>query len=384
MVDHVAAQTLLMVVFVSVVLGAAGFVAAPAILDLMGVAPDVRVAAVGFLRVSFVALVFNFFFFMFQALMRGVGEARMPVFIVLGTVILNFAFDPLFIFGWGPIPAMGVMGAAVATAATQSLAAAIGLATLLRGRYGIHLAWRDFIPDPAYIRRAFVLGFPGSIEQSARALGMTVLTFLITTFGTVTVAAYGIGSTVVQVVMIPAMGLSMAVSTLVGQNIGAGNVDRAERIARLGAVLGFGVLTAVGAVAFVGARAIVSFFVPTDPGVIAAGTEYLRIMALSWGFVGAQFSMTGVLRASGNMMTTMMLTLVSQWVLQFPLAYVFSMHTPLRARGIWWAFPVSNAAIAVITAIVFASGEWKHKRLVSAEEALAVRVTDEIMAEEPK
>jgi MATE family, multidrug efflux pump len=384
MVDHIAAQTLLMVVFVSIVLGAAGFVAAPAILDLMGVAPDVRAAAVGFLRVSFVALVFNFFFFMFQALMRGVGEARMPVFIVLGTVILNFALDPLFIFGWGSIPAMGVMGAAVATASTQSLAAIIGLATLLRGRYGIHLAWRDFVPDPAYMRRAFVLGFPGSIEQSARALGMTVLTFLITTFGTVTVAAYGIGSTVVQVVMIPAMGLSMAVSTLVGQNIGAGNIDRAERIARLGAMMGFCVLTAVGAIAFLGARAIVAFFVPNDPGVIAAGTEYLRIMALSWGFLGAQFSMTGVLRASGNMMTTMMLTLVSQWVLQFPLAYVLSMHTPLHARGIWWAFPVSNVTIAVITAIVFAGGEWKHKRLVSPEEALAGRVTDEIIAEEPK
>jgi Na+-driven multidrug efflux pump len=201
---------------------------------------------------------------------------------------------------------------------------------------------------------------------------------------TVTVAAYGIGTTVVQVVMIPAMGLSMAVATLVGQNIGAGQVDRAERIARLGVLMGFGVLTLVGAVAFVSARAIVTFFVPSDPAVIAAGTEYLRIMALSWGFLGAQFSMTGVLRASGNMMTTMMLTLVSQWVLQFPLAYMFSMHTSLRARGIWWAFPVSNAAIAVITAIVFASGEWKHKRLVSAEEALTVRVTDEIIAEEPK
>src|SRR5262245_59311529 len=334
MVDHVAAQTLLMVVGVSVVLGALGFMATPALLRLMGVAPDVLPGAIGFMRVSFVGIVFNFFFFMFQSVMRGVGEARLPVFIVLGTVILNFALDPLFIFGYGPIPAAGVMGAAIATVGTQSLAAIVGLAVLLRGRYSIHLAWRDFIPDPAYIKRAFMLGLPASVEQSARALGLTVLTFLIASFGTLTVAAYGVGSTILQVVMIPAMGLSMAISTLVGQNIGAGNIDRAERIGRLGALLSFGVLTVLGIIAFLFAPALVRFFVPSDPRVIAEGATFLRTMSLAWGFIGIQFALTGVLRASGNMVVTMVLTLVSQWVLQFPLAYVLSKHTALGDRGI--------------------------------------------------
>src|SRR4051812_39823187 len=319
MVDHVAAQTLVMVFIVSVVLGALGYIAAPMILHLMGVAPEVYTGALGFMRVSFVGLVFNFFFFMFNALMRGVGEAKLPVYIVLGTVVLNFLLDPLFIFGWHGVPAMGVTGAAVATVGTQSLAAIVGLIVLLGGRYGIHLAWRDFLPDAAYIKRAFLLGFPASIEQSARALGLTVLTFLITSFGTLTVASYGVGSTILQVVMIPAMGLSMAISTLVGQNIGAGNIDRAARIGRLGSWMGFGLLTVLGAVAALTAPQLVAFFVPHDPGVIAEGATYLRIMGLSWGFLGAQFSMTGVFRASGNMLTAMMLTLVSQWVLQFPL-----------------------------------------------------------------
>ncbi|HEX3867869.1 MAG TPA: MATE family efflux transporter [Gemmatimonadaceae bacterium] len=382
MVDHVAGQTLLMIVIVSVVLGAFGFVAAPGLLHLMGVAPDVYTGALGFMRVSFVGLVFNFFFFMFQSIMRGVGEARLPVFIVLGTVILNFALDPLFIFGWGPIPATGVMGAALATVGTQSLAAFVGLGVLLRGRYGIHLHWRDFTPDPAYIKRAFLLGFPVSIEQSARALGLTVLTFLITSFGTITVAAYGVGSTLLQVVMIPPMGLSMAVAALVGQNIGAGNVDRAAQIGRLGASLGFWILTAMGAVAFVIAPTLVAFFVPGDPNVIAIGGVFVRTMALSWGFIGAQFSLTGVLRASGNMVITMVLTLVGQWVLQFPLAYVLSEHTALGARGIWWAFPISNVAIMLITLAVYAKGDWKRTRLVQPEDALVERVNDELFADE--
>jgi putative MATE family efflux protein len=382
MVDHVAAQTLLMVVVVSVVLGAIGYVAAPALLRLMGVAPDVFPGALGFMRVSFVGLVFNFFFFMFQSVMRGVGETKLPVFIVLGTVLLNFALDPLFIFGWGPIPGAGVTGAAIATVGTQSLAAAIGLAVLLKGRYSIHLAWRDFVPDRSYISRAFRLGLPASIEQSARALGLTVLTFLIATFGTLTMAAYGVGSTILQVVMIPAMGLSMAISTLVGQNIGAGNVERAAHIGRLGATLSFGVLTAMGAIAFVFAPALVAFFVPGDPRVIAEGATFLRITAPAWGFIGLQFALTGVLRASGNMVVTMVLTLVSQWVLQFPLAYVLSKHTHLGGRGIWWAIPIANVIIASITMAVYASGDWKRKKLVRADDELSDRVTTEVLVEE--
>ena len=136
-----------------------------------------------------------------------------------------------------------------------------------------------------------------------------VLIFLITSFGTRTMAAYGVGSNILQVVIIPAFGLSMAISTLAGQNIGAGNVERAARIGRLGAELAFGILTAIGAIVFLFAPAFAAFFVPRDPGVIAAVAHFLRIMALAWGFMGVQLALTGVLRASGNMMTTMMLTL---------------------------------------------------------------------------
>jgi putative MATE family efflux protein len=382
MVDHVAAQTLLMIVLISVVLGGLGFAFAPTLLRLMGVTPAVFSGALGFMRVSFVGLVFNFFFFMFQSIMRGVGEAKMPVFIVLGTVILNFLLDPLFIFGWGPIAPMGVMGAAVATVGTQSLAAFIGMGFLLKGSHGVHLAWHDFIPDAVYIKRAFFLGFPASVEQSARALGLTVLTFLIASFGTLTMASFGVGSTILQVVMIPAMGLSMAVSALVGQNIGAGNIDRAARIGRLGAWLGFGVLSAMGVVAFFSAPHLVAFFVPKDPDVIAEGATFVRIMALSWGFLGAQFSLTGVLRASGNMVSTMMLTLISQWVLQFPLAYLLSTHTRLGNRGIWWAIPISNVAIVLITLGVYAKGDWKKKKLTEPDDAIAIEVSNEILAEE--
>lgn len=363
MVDHVAGQTMMMVLLTSVVLGAAGYLLAPGLLTLLGVAPDVRASALGFMRVSFVGVVFVFTYAMFQALMRGIGRTRLPLLIVLGTVLLNFALDPLFIFGWGPLPGAGVVGAAMATLVTQALAAAVGIAILLQGRQGIHLKWENLRPDPAYIRKAFLLGLPGSIELSTRALGLMVVSFLVASFGTLPTAIYGVGSTIIQVVTIPAMGLSMALSTLVGQNIGAGNGGRAEKIARLGTIYGFGALSALGIIAFAMAPRLVAFFVPSDPDVIAGGAEFLRIMALTWGGIGIQLCVVAVLRASGNMVHAMAIALVSQWVVQFPLAYVLSTHSFLQADGIWWSFPASNLVTAALALAWFANGRWKRRRL---------------------
>jgi Na+-driven multidrug efflux pump len=211
-----------------------------------------------------------------------------------------------------------------------------------------------------------------------------LMSFLITSFGTLALAAYGVSSNVLQVVMIPAMGLSMAISTLVGQNIGARNIERAAAIGRLGALIGFAGLAAFGLLVYLFPRTIVAFFVPNDQAVIEAGAEFLQIGAPAWGFLGLQFALTGVLRASGNMVVTMVLTLVSQWVLQFPLAYLLSKHTTLGVQGIWWAFPIANVVISLITIGVYAKGDWKKKRLLDEEEVLTTKVSDEALSGEQR
>jgi putative MATE family efflux protein len=379
MVGHVAGQTLLMVILASLVLGVLGYFGAPLLLRAMRVAPEVYPGALGFMRVSFIGLVFNFTFFVFQSIMRGVGRPTLPVYIVLGTVFLNFALDPLLIFGWGPIAGHGVMGAALATLGTQSIAAAIGILVLRLGRHGIHVRRRDFIPDPAYIARAFRLGFPASIEMSGRALGLMLMTFMVTGFGTLTLAAYGVVTNVLQVVIIPAMGLSMAVTTLVGQNIGAGNVDRAARIGQLGAAVGFVSLSVLGGAAFLFSTHLIAFFVPEDMGVIAAGSALLRIMALSWGFMGVQFALSGVFRGAGTMVASMMITVLSQWILQLPLAYFLAHHTSLGTEGLWWSMPIANVLTALATIGLFAKGDWRKKKLLSDEERLTEKVSEEIL-----
>ncbi|MEI9996667.1 MAG: MATE family efflux transporter [Rhizomicrobium sp.] len=365
MVDHVAGQTLLTVVAVSLVLGLFGFAVAPYLLELLEVAPDVYHNALGFLRVQFLSLPLMFAYFCFQSQMRGVGQVTVPLYIIAGTVLVNFALDPLFIF----VLHWGVTGAALATMVSQFLSAAAAITLLLQGRYGIQLKLEALKPDFAFIKRAFNLGYPAAIEGSARGLGVTMMMFLITSFGTVTTAAYGVGGNVLQFVVIPAMGFSMATSTLVGQNIGAGNLPRAEAVARLAALITFSVLTGFGLFALVFANHIAAFFVPGDKAVIHEAAVFIRTISWSFGFVGVQFALMGVLRASGNMFAAMVISLVSQWVLTFPLAFVLSHRAHLGAHGIWWAFPVANVITAIVSFLWFSRGDWKKRRILDQTEA---------------
>jgi putative MATE family efflux protein len=350
---------------VSIVLGTIGYFIAPVMLHLMRVAPDVFDGALWFMRIVFIALPFTFLYAMAQALMRGVGEVKAPLYIVASTVVINFVLDPVLIFGKFGMPAWGVVGAAVATLIAQAIAAAIALRLLFGGRYGIHVHWHDFKPDFAFVKRAFLLGYPASIEQSARGLGMMLLTFLIVSFGTVVTASFGVGSNLFNVVIIPAMGFAMATSTLVGQSIGAGNVARAQQVAKLSAIITFASLTAVGLICMLIAPAIVRFFVPEDPRVIKEGAAYIRIVAWSFGFIGLQFALMGVLRAAGEMIPAMVIGLASQWLLQIPLAIALSQYTSLGVDGVWWSSPLANIATAIVAALWFARGSWKTRKLIS-------------------
>jgi len=373
-VNRVVAQTFILVTVASILFGVAGFVFSPSLLRLMNVAPDVSENALSFLRILFLGLPFMFGFTVFQSVMRSVGQVMVPMKIILGTTALNFILDPIFIFGWGNIPAFGVSGAALATFGTQALAILIGLVLLFRGKHVIQVRFGDFVPSPCCLKALFVLGLPASLEQSVRSLGILVMMFLITSFGTITTAVYGVGSNILQIVVIPALGLSMATSVLAGNNIGAGNIARAHDTAVFGASVSFIFLTTVGIFSFVFAPHLVRFFVPNDAEVIRQGADFVRIIAFSFGFLGVQMSLSGVFRASGNMIIPLLFSIVSLWVLQFPIAYILSKHTTLEALGIWWAFPVSYVLTAILAIVWFIKGDWKNKRLIEEKEVTDVLV----------
>ncbi len=378
--DHVAGQTIVMMLVAAGAISVTGHFLAPPFMRLMGADPQVTMDAIAYMRISLVGLVFLFGFFVFQALMRGVGDVKTPLYIVIGTVLLNLFIDPLFIFGWGALPALGVKGAAYATIVSQGLAAVLGILLLFSGRYGIHLHLAELRPDISLIKRMVRLGIPSSIEQSTRALALMVLTILVASFGTKTIAAYGIGIRLLSFIIIPAVGLSMATSTLIGQNMGAGKVGRAESIAHKATLGAFVILTGLGVLFFIFAPTLVRTFIPGHPAVIAAGVAFIRAMAFTFGLIGVQQVMTGVFRGSGDTIMAMVIAIVSLWVLRFPLAYVLSKHTPLGENGIWWAFPISNVLAAATAGIWFLKGTWKKKNAIE-EFGIVKEVTREAIVE---
>lgn len=379
--DRAAGQTLLVVGVVSAALSVAGYLSSGALVAFFRPEPAVEEMAVGYLEVSFLGLVAVFAYFVFQALLRGVGDVRTPMTIVAGTVGLNFFLDPLLILGWGPVPAFGVVGAAWATIVAQGIAGAIGLAILFSGRYGIRLRLHDMAPERGMVAKILKLGVPSSVEQSARALGLAVMMLLVASFGTAAIAAYGIGARIFSFVMIPAMGLSMAVSTVVGQNVGAGRDGRAIAGARIGMLAGFVGLTAAGLVLFVLAEPVVRAFVPTDAEVIAVGTRFMYLLTPAFGFFGVQMVMSGALAGAGNTVAAMMLSILAFWVLRFPVAWVLSVPAGMGPDGVFWSFPISNVVSGAVAWWWFLRGTW-IKRVVDDAARLAEAVREEAIVEE--
>jgi putative MATE family efflux protein len=252
----------------------------------------------------------------------------------------------------------------MATLITQALATIVGFIHMYFSREGFQLHFRDFRPDWPLIWKCFRLGAPASAEQAARAMSFTLMTLLVAAFGTIPIAAFGTAMRVINTVMIPALGFSMATSTLVSQNIGAGKVDRAERTNWIAVLMSFVVLQGIGFAIFIWCRPLITYFVPEGGESIDVAVYFTSMFALTIGFVGVQQVITGTLRGAGNTAAALMQAIVTQWVMRFPLAYVLAHHTPLEVDGIWWAMSISNPLGALLTIIWFLGSDWKQTKLL--------------------
>jgi putative MATE family efflux protein len=365
MVNHVATQTLMMILIVSVLLTVISLSLSSPILSFLGVGNDIFKDALGFLRVTLLGIPVTFIFIMFQGQMRGVGKVSIPLVINIITVILNFLLDPLLIYGWGPIAGHGVEGAAIATLITQVLSAIAALYFLVRGNLGVKLNWRAFAPDWKLIKKAFKLGLPSSIELSLRSLGLSAMFFLITPFGTQLLAAYGIGVRLLTLILIPAMGMSQACTTLVGQNIGGKRMDRAEQISKLAAIISFVMLTGIGIICYLSAPVIVSFFVRDNSIVTTKSIFFIHLVSLFFGFQGLQQALGGTFKGAGDTLKSMLLSIINGWVIQIPAAVLMSKVFHWGYTGVWIASPLSNILTALLAVYWYYRGNWKNKKVIT-------------------
>ncbi len=363
--NDIAAQVFMLSLLFSIPISVVGYFLAPWMLHTLGTQDEVFPLALSFLRVLISGLVFTFGFAMLQSLMRGAGEVRIPLLITLGTLILNAIMDPLFIFGYGIIPAFGVTGAGIATLINQCIAMVAGFWALRFSRISLKIYFRAMKPRFTVFKSVVRLGMPSSIELCAHALSASGMMSLVTGLGTAVTAAYGVVNNINALVIVPAIGMSIATATLVGQNIGAGKFERARAIGRLSATISFLTLTMIGLIGFAFTPYIIGLFAPEQTQVINHGTHFFHIIAPSYGLIGLQMALNGAFRATGRTMTTMTLALISQWLVQIPLAWGLSHYTSLGISGLWWAFPITNLLIAAITIILFERIDWESSRLRS-------------------
>lgn len=358
-VDFNSSQTISLIFFISLLLSVISYYSANPLMTIIGAGPEIFDDSVSYFQVSSIGFVFLFMFFAFQSLMRGIGNVMLPVYIVLITVFLNLVLDPLFIYGYGPVPGYGVAGAAVASIITQALSAVAGLWILFRGKSGIRIHFNQMRPHLSTLKKILNLGLPASIEQSTRALGMAFMVVLVTGFGSEVVAAYGIGARILSFIIIPALGLAIATTSLVGQNIGAIKIKRAEQVAKLSSSIAFFGLTGIGILMYFFAVPITAFFIPNDPDVIEDAAYFIKIMAPSFGLLGVQQVLNGVFNGAGFTKASMLISILNLWIIRFPVAFILSHRTDLSYEGIWWAFPISNAIAALAAFIYFKQGYWK-------------------------
>jgi len=359
--DYAASQTVTFAVLASLLLGGVGYVFVEDFLSLMGASADVLPLAASYMEVVALGLAAMFGFAVFIALMRGYGDTITPMLVMFGSVVLNIVIDPFLIFGWWVFPELGIQGAAVATVFSRALALAVGLAIMFRGTRGVEINLRDMVPELSYLKRLLRIGAPASVEGTGRALSMNLLLFIVAAFPDPVVAAYGIGTRVFSVVFLPAIAVARGVETMTGQNIGAGNPERAERAAGLAARVLFGVLAVAGVAVFLVPEPIVSVFVGAGQEdtarVVEVGTEFLRYVALTFGFIGVMRAYTGSFRGAGKTLTAAAISVFTLGVVRFPVAW-FSAG-PLGETGIWLSFAVSNVVGAAVAYGWYRRGTWR-------------------------
>lgn len=356
-------QTLTMVSLVSIVIAIFGYLSSRFLLSYLTTDAMVLSQATSYLQISFLAMPASFLYIIFQSSLRGVGEVKFPMVIVLITVIINFIIDPLFMNGWLFIPPMGVAGVALATLVTEYLAAFIGTTILFTDLFGFKVHLNDLVLKFDWIKKIFALGLPSSFEMSSRSLSMVLMTFLVSTFGTYTVAAYGIGSKILSFVIIPAIGLSISTSALVGNNLGAKQFERTEKIVKAGLMIGFTCLTVIGIFIFVFAKVLSAFFVPGDLELIKTSALFIKIMSLTFGFVGIQMVVSGAVKGAGQTSTAMLLAMSNAFIL-FVLSYIFSVIFKLGQLGIWISYPISYFIGAIIALVIYWKRDWLRKKLI--------------------
>lgn len=339
-----------------------GFIVTPALLAFMDSSPATLEAGTAYLRVFFISASFYFIVETIFAAFRATGDTRTPTFIGTGFVLLNMLLDPLFIFGWGPIPALGLAGASLATAISVFCGMSVALYLVNKGRLGFELpltlrlrpVWNDWL-------RIARIGLPIASQQLVFVVVYWFLIKIVHVYGPSAGAAMGIGNRMESLSFLTCYGFAMAASTVVGQNLGAGKPDRAARGAWTATGIGIGLTLVMSAVFILFPKYIAGFFTD-DPRVLEIAADYLIILGLSQVTMAVEIVLEGAFGGAGDTIPPMVV-LIPGAIVRIPLAYFLAFTLDWGINGVWWTLTITTTVKAIILAIWFHRGNWKLKQV---------------------
>jgi putative MATE family efflux protein len=343
--------------FASIVITIIGVAISGPVFRLTGLPREILPLAEDYFDVYMLGAVFFFGFNSISAILRGLGDSRTPLYFLIISTILNVVLDLVFVlvFGWG------VKGVAWATVISQAVAFVVSIIYLNRTHPVINLSWRRLDFNRAIMEKSLKIGFPVGFQQAFVALSMMAMYWLVNRFGTDTTAAYSVVFRIDSFASMPAMNFAMALSTFVGQNLGA---QKPERV-RHGLVSTFYMTSvvsiAISLLSILFSGDIMRLFTK-DPEVIDIGIGYLHIVAGFYVVFSAMFIVGGVMRGAGDTFIPMLITFFALWIVRIPAGYFLSEvwgHT-----GVWWAIPIAWAIGLGLSYTYYKTGRWKRKVMV--------------------
>lgn len=357
-----AVQAMYLALIIFIPLSIAGLIFAPDILRLMGASPAVIAEGSNYTRIMLGGSIVIVFLFLNNAIFRGTGDAAIAMRVLWTANILNMLLGPLFIFGPGPFPELGVTGAAIATTCGRTVGVLLQFRNLRSNRSLIRIRREHLRVNPKLILEIFKVSLGGMSQFLISSASWVFLVRILSTFGSAAVAGYTIAIRVIIFTILPSWGLANAAATLVGQNLGAKQPERAEKSVWTAAFYNMLFLTSVSVVFFIAAEWIIRLFA-NEPEVIRTGVRCLRIICLGYIFFAYGMVIGQAFNGAGDTRTPMWVNLVCFWFLQIPMAYALAKVLEFGPSGVFATQAFSFSVMAVICIFLFRRGRWKTVRV---------------------
>jgi putative MATE family efflux protein len=356
------AQSILLGSVMALAMGVPGFLFAPQLLSLMGASSQLVASGQHYTAVAFSSSLTIMLLFLNNAILRGAGDAAAAMRVLWLSNLINLLLDPCFIFGLGPFPELGVTGAAVSTLIGRSSGVLYQFWLLARPNGRITIRFADLRVVPRVITSLARVSATGIAQFAVGHTSWVVLVRIVSSFGAAAVAGYAIGIRVFLFVLLPSWGLSGAAATMVGQNLGAGKPERAQRAVYL---TGFYNMLFLGlvSVVFIAAPHVIIDRFTTDPSVAPYAVDFLRIIAYGNLIYAFGMVMVQALNGAGDTVTPTLINIVGYWCIEVPLAYLLAFRWNLQVRGVFITIPIAQLVITLISLGVFVRGGWKRKKI---------------------